>query len=78
MNSRPLHDKIGRRLSWTADLGTNTGVAGLQGAVAQARPITPNRSIERLGAPGVHHVVDGGDPFDIGAEAGLTGKIESR
>ncbi len=76
MGRRALDDEIGRRLRRAADLGADAGITGLQGAVAQARPVAPNRGVESRAARPVDLVVDCGNPFDIGAEAGLAGKIE--
>src|SRR5581483_11117322 len=73
---RPLDEEIRRRLVGSADLGTNPGIAGLQRALREARPVAADRGIKALAAARIHGVVDPVDPFDVGPEARLPGEIE--
>src|SRR5579885_25410 len=70
---RALHDKIGRGFARAADLGADAGIARLQGAVAQPRPIAPYRRGNRLRAAVVDAVTDPRNPLDIGSKPRLAG-----
>src|SRR5215472_13473392 len=76
MALRAGDDKVCRRLLRPADLGADTGIARLQGAVPNARPIGTDCGVELVAAPRIDRVVDGVDPFGIGTEAGRAAHIE--
>ena len=48
MLARPLDDEIGRRLAGRADLGPNTGITRLQGAIAQFGPVAPHLGVKGI------------------------------
>ena len=72
--ARALDDEIGGALARPDDLGPDAGIARLQRAVGQGRPIAPDGGVETLAAARVDRVVDVVDPFDIGAEARLAAR----
>src|SRR6266849_4596810 len=76
--ARTLDEEIARRLAARLELGPDTGISGLQGAVFQARPVAAYGVVEDLRAPGVDVVVDALDPFDVGPETRLAGEIEGQ
>src|SRR5438874_9676243 len=73
---RPLHDKIGGGLIGAADLWADAGIARLQRAVAQPRPIAPHRIVEFVAAARINRIIDRLNPFDIGTKPRLPGEIE--
>ena len=76
MVGRTLDDEILRRRALRNDLGTNAGVAGLQGAILQIGPVATDGSVELVGSVRIHGVVDAVDPLDVGAEFRLTAEID--
>src|SRR6185437_11226542 len=76
MALRPGDHKIGRRLSRPADFGPNAGIARLESAVGDARPIAADRRVELVAAPRVDSVIDAVDPFGIGTETRRAAHIE--
>ena len=76
MLRRTLHQEIRGRLGGTADLGPDAGIARLQRAVLERRPIAADGGIEAVAAPWIDGVVDAVDPFGVGAEARLTREVE--
>ena len=48
MLARPLDDEIGRWLAGRADLGPNTRIARLQGAIAQFGPVAPHLGVKGI------------------------------
>src|SRR3954447_13291786 len=68
-----LDDEI---LGWRAgryDLWPNAGVAGMQPALIQVRPVAPDSLGETPQPARIDGVVDGVDPFHVRPEPGLTG-----
>lgn len=76
MDGRALDDEVAGRLVGAYDLRPYPGIARLQGAIGQARPIAADRLVEPLAAAGLDPVVDAVDPLDVGPELRLTAKIE--
>src|SRR5437762_7180067 len=75
---RALDEKIAGRLAARLELGPDSGIRGLQGAVREARPVAAYGAVENLRAPRVDVIVDPLDPFDIGTETRLAGQIEGQ
>src|SRR5881396_2887729 len=75
---RPLDMEIACRLAARLELGPDSGIGRLQGAVLQARPVAAYGAVENLRAPRVDVIIDSLDPFDVGAETRLAGQIEGQ
>src|SRR6266480_5615892 len=75
---RPLDEEIARGLAARLELGPDSGIRGLQGAVREARPVAAYRLVKNLRAPRVDVIVDPLYPFDIGTETRLAGQIEGQ
>ena len=73
---RPLDREILRRRALRHDLGPNAGIARLQRAVLQRRPVFAHGGVELVGAVRIDRVVDARDPFDIGPELRLAAEID--
>src|SRR5256885_10990122 len=75
---RALDEEIARRLAARLELGPDSGIRGLQGAVREARPVAAYGAVEGRRALRVDVVVDSLDPFDVGTETRLAGQIEGQ
>src|SRR5437016_2846014 len=75
---RALDEEIARRLAARLELGPDSGIRGLQGAVREARPVAAYGAVKNLRAPRVDVIVDPLYPFDIGTETRLAGQIEGQ
>src|SRR5262249_43964686 len=69
-------DEVAGRLGGAGDLGPDAGIAGLQRAVLEVRPVAADGGVEPVAAPRVDGVVDALDPFDVGAEPALAREVE--
>src|SRR5437879_2284236 len=75
---RALDEEIARRLAARLELGPDSGIRGLQGAVREARPVAAYGAVEGRRALRVDVVVDSLDPFDVGTETRLAREIEGQ
>src|SRR6266404_7761611 len=74
--ARSLDEEVGSWLARSRGLRPDARVARQQRAVGKRGPVAPDRGVEAFGATRVYVVADALDPFDVGAEAGLAGKVE--
>src|SRR5437773_2905394 len=75
---RPLDEEIARGLAARVELGPDSGIGGLQGAVLKARPVAAYGLVKNLRALRVDVIVDSLDPLDVGTETRLAGQIEGQ
>src|SRR5712691_503327 len=75
---RALDKEIARRLAARLELGPDSGIGGLQGAVFQSRPVAAYGVVENLRALGVDVIIEALDPFDVRTEARPAGEVESQ
>src|SRR6267378_3015495 len=73
-----LDKEIACRLAARLELGPDSGIGRLQGAVLQARPVAAYGAVKNLRAPRVDVIIDSLDPFDVGPETRLAGQIEGQ
>src|SRR5436309_6021981 len=75
---RPLDEEVARGLAARLELGPESGIRGLQGAVLKARPVAAYGLVKNLRALRVDVIVDSLDPFDVGTETRLAGRSRVR